>query len=272
VAALQGELLYERFGGLGLRSVISRAWLSFCRAELGAFTEGMASADEGLQVAEAGDPFTLVEACRGVGLLALRQGEVHKAIPVLERAMGLCQDRDIPLLFPWIASVLGMVYTLAGRGAEGVPLLEQAVEQAVSMGRKAYVAFWVTLLGEAYLLTGRLEDAHTRAVQALELARAHKERGHEAWALRLLGEIAAHHDPLEVESAAAHHRQALALAEELGMRPLQAHCHHSLGTLYLKTGRLEQARAELTTAIALYRAMDMTFWLPQAEAVLAQTE
>ena len=51
---------------------------------------------------------------------------------------------------------------------------------------------------------------------------------------------------------------------------MQAHCHHGLGTLYLKLGRPEQARIELTTAIELYRAMDMTFWLPQAEAALAQ--
>jgi hypothetical protein len=53
------------------------------------------------------------------------------------------------------------------------------------------------------------------------------------------------------------------------MRPLQAHCHLGLGTLYAKIGRSEQAHPELTTAIALYRAMDMTFWLPQAEAALA---
>ena len=54
------------------------------------------------------------------------------------------------------------------------------------------------------------------------------------------------------------------------MRPLQAHCHRGLGTLYATIGQQEQARAALTTAIELYRAMDMTFWLPQAEAALAQ--
>ena len=62
----------------------------------------------------------------------------------------------------------------------------------------------------------------------------------------------------------------MALAEVLGMRPLLAHCHRSLGTLSLKRGRGEQTRAELSAAIALYRAMDMIFWLPQAEATLAQ--
>jgi hypothetical protein len=56
------------------------------------------------------------------------------------------------------------------------------------------------------------------------------------------------------------------------MRPLQAHCHHGLGRLYSQTGRGEEARAELSAAIALYRPMDMTFWLPQAEAALAQVE
>jgi uncharacterized protein HemY len=69
-----------------------------------------------------------------------------------------------------------------------------------------------------------------------------------------------------------YYRQALTLAEVLGMRPLKAHCHLGLGTLYIKTDQREQARAELSTAIALYRSMDMTFWLPQAEAALAQVD
>jgi hypothetical protein len=35
-------------------------------------------------------------------------------------------------------------------------------------------------------------------------------------------------------------------------------------------GQREQARAALTSAIEMYRAMAMAFWLPQTEAVLAQ--
>jgi uncharacterized protein HemY len=78
--------------------------------------------------------------------------------------------------------------------------------------------------------------------------------------------------PPEATQAAAHYQQALALAEELGMRPLQAHCHQGLGTLYATTGQWEQTRTALATAIAMYRAMEMTFWLPQTEAALAQVE
>jgi sugar phosphate isomerase/epimerase len=103
-------------------------------------------------------------------------------------------------------------------------------------------------------------------------ARERQERGHQVYALRLLGEIAAHRDPPERALAEAHYRQALSLAEALGMRPLQAHYHRGLGRLYAKTGQREPAHIELVAAIDLYRAMEMTFWLPQTEAALAQVE
>jgi hypothetical protein len=45
-----------------------------------------------------------------------------------------------------------------------------------------------------------------------------------------------------------------------------------LGTLSARTGQRQKARAALVTAVEMYRAMDMTFWLPQAEAALAQVE
>ena len=94
----------------------------------------------------------------------------------------------------------------------------------------------------------------------------------EAYALHHPGEIVARSDPPERELAETHYRQALARAEALGMCPLQAHCHHGLGTMYAQPGRWGQARVELATAIDLYRAMGMTFWLPQAEGALAQAE
>jgi len=128
----------------------------------------------------------------------------------------------------------------------------------------------LSALGEAHLRAGRLEEASTLAARALELARTYQQRSHEAYALRLLGEIALHSKPPDSEPAEAYYRQAIALASELGMRPLLAHCHLGLGTLYATTGQREQAHAELSAAIDFYRAMDMTFWLPQAEATLAQ--
>jgi len=106
------------------------------------------------------------------------------------------------------------------------------------------------------------------ALRGRDLAHRRRERGRLADALRLLGEIAVHRDPPEVENAEAHYCQALAAAEELGMRLLQAHCHLSLGKFYRRTGKQAQAQEHLVTAATMYREMDMGFWLEKAEAEL----
>jgi DNA-binding NtrC family response regulator/tetratricopeptide (TPR) repeat protein/class 3 adenylate cyclase len=273
VESLTEDLNWERFGMSGLRSVGSRTFLVWCLAEMGEFAEGIAIAAEAVRIAEAADdPFPLIQAHMTIGYLYLRQGNFRRAIPALERGVDICQVKHIPLLFRELALLLGSAYALSGRVTEALPLLEQAVEQASAMKLKTWQSLRISALSEAYLLTGRREEARQLAARALELSREYKEQGHQAWALRLLGEIAAHRDPPDAEQAAASYQQALALAEERGMRPLLAHCHLGLGTLYRRMGRLAQARAELSAASELFRAMEMTFWLPQAEAELAQAE
>jgi tetratricopeptide (TPR) repeat protein len=171
-----------------------------------------------------------------------------------------------------MAAALGGAYTLASRVTDAVPLLTQAIEQATAMDRGNLQALCSLAFGEAHRLAGRLEEAHALAVRTLALTRAYQERGNEAYALRLLGDIAARRNPPESEPAVGHYRQSLALAEELGMRPLQAHCHRGLGMLYAATGQREQARAELSMATEMYRGMEMTFWLPATEAALARVK
>ena len=111
--------------------------------------------------------------------------------------------------------------------------------------------------GESPLRAGRLEEAHALAKRALGHAHTYQEGGRES---------------PERAQAEAHYRQALSVAEALGMHPLQAHCHGGLGRLYATTGQQEPAHAEFSTAMAICRDMDMTFWLPATEAALAQVE
>src|SRR5262249_24716244 len=162
-----------------------------------------------------------------------------------------------PLLYPWIALRLGQAYALSGRLDEALRLADRTVEQPGTTHEttplvRACHSAW---LDEASLLAGRREPARSNAERALVLARKSGYRGVEAGTLRLLGEIAAHTDPPEVQQAESYYGQALALAEELGMRPLVAHCHLGLGALYQRVGRHEEAQVELATAAETYRAM-----------------
>jgi class 3 adenylate cyclase/tetratricopeptide (TPR) repeat protein len=271
VAALGGAQRYERFGQSTPPAVLSRTFLALCHAELGMFAVGRALGEEGRELAEAlAHPYSLSWAYHGLGLVCLRQGDLARALPLLERAVDVCQQADLPANFPRMAAALGAAYTLAGRLADAVPLLTQARDQSAATRHQETLCSLP--LGEAQRRAGRLEEAHALAERALALARAPRERGHEAYALHLLGEIVAQREPPESEPAETYYQHALALAEALDMRPLQAHCHHGLGRLYATRGQREQARIALSTALDMYRAMEMIFWLPETEAALAQVE
>jgi tetratricopeptide (TPR) repeat protein len=273
MAEPEGEQHYARFGQNVQPTVFSRTFLCLCLAEMGAFAESRAVGEAGRRMAEAiNHPVTLVSAYRSVGQLYLLQGDLPQALPVLERAASICEDAELPFHFSLLAPALGAAYVLGGRVDEAIRLLARVQEQTALSGRRNVQAPLLSTLGEAHLCADRLEEARTFATRALEHARTYQARGHEAYSLRLLGDIATHRDPPEVEEADASYRQALALASELGMSPLVAHCHLALGTLFARTGQRQQACAELSTAINLYRAMEMAFWLPETEAALAQVK
>jgi len=198
----------------------------------------------------------------------LHKGEFERAATWLERGLPLVQNFNFLGLFYRTASALGACYVQLGRLAEGVALLEQAVEEARKRTCIGGQAQRVGRLAEAYLATGRMENAIGAAGLALELSRQTKERGHEAWALRLLGEITSRLDPPDTQAAEDQYRQALALATELEMRPLGAHCHLGLGKLYRRTGKPQEAQEHLTTATTMYREMDMRFWVEKADGEL----
>jgi tetratricopeptide (TPR) repeat protein len=299
VASFTGALNQERLGLAALPAVSTRVSMVYCLTELGEFREACSLGEEALHIATAAaHPFSLTQAYRGLGRLYVRQGAFDQAIVLLERCLALCLDADLPLAFPVVAAYLGSAYALSGRLPEALPLLQQAVAQGNAIQLVDQQALRLVLLGEGYLLADRLSDAVPLAQEALALARTRRERGAQGYALRLLGALAAHAATAEASAASATtavatsgsaerskviaaarpeaaenaYQQAIALADDLGMRPLLAYSYVGLGTLYSRLERREPARAALSAAIALCQAMDMTFWLSQAQAALAHVE
>ena len=263
---------YERFGTSTVLSVSCRNWVVQSLAQTGAFDEGINFAQEGIQIAEkANHPYSLAYINCSLGFLLVLKGDLNRAVEVLQRCQKFCQDANIRVLFPQITSYLGFAYALSDRTDEALPLLQQAESETLSIGRISGQSLRINWQGEAYLMAGRLDEATLLARRGFELSEKHRERGHGAWSLKLFGEIASCQVPPNLKDGEAYYSRALSVANELGMRPLKAHCQSGLGKLYLQmAGYLDRGRAELKQAMELYHEMGMKFWLTNAEGALAE--
>ena len=274
----QGLAVMDATPGRGARLVskfptrthmVTRSYLSMFLAELGRFAEARALADEALAMAEDSTlPYSLIMALWQGGAAFSSQGDFQgptrgSSVRSCSRRRGVTRARRV-----CAGASSDMLARSPGRRAKASSSCGRPCNR--SMPRPASpgcVRDGCRSSGEANLLAGEVGAASDFAAEALALSRQRRERGFEAWALRLVGEIALHRDMAGVPSGAEAYVGAIALADELGLRPLQAHCHLGLAKLYQRTGDRQRAQEHLTTATTMYREMDMRFWLEQAEAL-----
>ena len=269
LALLEHAPIHERFGLNGFPAVMARSQLTAICADRGEFTEGIAYGEEGMRLAESLDhPYSLVAMHQYLGGAQINRGGLHEAIRLFEHALALAREWHLTDMLAAGSGFLGYAYALVGRTGEGFPLLEQALRTMEATGHRANQSLLLLLLTEACVFANRPEDALEFAGRALTLARENGQGRSEAKALRLFADAAARRDP--PEHAEGYYRDALALAEKLGMRPVVAHCRLGLGTMHARAGKRHEAQEHLVAATAMYREMDMPFWLERAEAARAE--
>jgi class 3 adenylate cyclase/tetratricopeptide (TPR) repeat protein len=265
VATLTGDRVYERSGLSGLPSVMSRMYLSWCLTELGQFGAALSHGHDALRIAEnSGQPYNEVLGHYAIAYPHLIKGSFDGAILPLEGAVETCRKWDLFFFLPSSLTALGTAYLLAGRLPDALPLLEQGATQAGMMWSTNLATS--TDLATGYLAAGRIEESARVATRVVTMATDRKARGYLTRALQLLGDISARREPVESAQAEDCYRKVLVHTEELGMRPLTAHCHAGLGYLYQRIRRTERAQEHIALATAMYREMDMDFWLQRMQA------
>ncbi len=260
---IRGDLERERLGRTIYPSVHALNRIARSQAELGEFDSARATVDESLRVAEGlQHTMTLLVARLDACHVLLCRGDFHAAVPQLEACLEAFRATSLPMWCSTAAAMLGYGRAMIQGPEDGIPLLREAIEQ-LAQSRRTMEALFTSYLCEAHLLARQPGEAAALAERALALSRERFERATEARALYLLGAIAA--QDAEDQLGDRHYHDALALAGELGLRPLVAHCHLGLGRLCRRTDRRDQAHEHLTTATTTYRDMGMTYWLKQAE-------
>src|SRR5262245_50232422 len=246
------------------------AWLGLLFSHFGRFGEALEHAEQAMQIAgRTNHPHTLIESHGALGGVSLERGDLDTARRVFEQGVALLRATNVGDAN--LLSGLGHTYALSGRLSEALPLLEETVRSEVSISAMGLgLAVRMSRLAEAYLRAGRVDEALRHARGAVELSRKHHERANEATALRVLAEVAVRSDAVDATGASTHYADSLALAEELGMRPLVAHCHLGLGRLSRRTGARQQASHHLTLALTMYREMGIRFWPEQVETEIRE--
>ena len=261
VDMVDGDLSHDRAGLPFVPAVVARSWLVWSLAERGAFAEGEKLGQRALQIAEeVGHPFNLAHIYYDLGYFHDVQGNYEKSIETLETADFYVQEWRLTYLSPFIVGFLGHAYAFSGDSAQGCALLRRAVADYERMGLGLFRSLVTVHLGDALLLNNEADEALEVAQEALQLSRRRNERGHEAYALRLLGECALDPGHLNPDSARQQLDSALACAQELGLEPLAAHCHLSLGRAALIAGDVQAATDLFTKALDRYRRLDMPHW------------
>jgi tetratricopeptide (TPR) repeat protein len=245
-----------------------RCWLIRSLAELGRFAEAAPHAHEMLRLAEpTHSAYAVGMAQLSACWRLLAKGDWAPAHPLVERGTLEYRKGNIFLALPHAVASSARILAQVGEAGEALSRLregEELLERRIAGGTIDQSGMDYHWLGRAALLLGRLDDARRLADCSLRYSQSHP--GYAAHAQHLLGDLATHPDQFDAEQGETHYRQALALAEPRGMRPLVAHCQLGLGKLYQRTGRREQACEHLTIATTMYREMDMSFWLEQVEA------
>jgi len=262
VATLPPAYIYESFGNSTPAPVYDRACLVRSLAELGRFAEAARYEAEAIRMAEATqNAFNIASAYWAACTHYLVKGDWATAHPLLQHELAVVQAGSLVFLLPFALAAAAWAHAQRGESREALDRLREC-ERVLASSASTRVTWVYHSLGSAALQLNRLDDAKRLADRAVETAGS--QRGFSAHARHLLGEIATHPDRFDPARGEAHYRGALALAEIGSMRPLVAHCHRGLGSLYRRTGERKD-REHLASATRMYGDMGMTYWLEQAE-------
>jgi class 3 adenylate cyclase/tetratricopeptide (TPR) repeat protein len=263
--ALSPDLADEYLGMAVLPSVFGRAWLIMSLAELGRFGEAAEYQAEAIRLAEPTQhAFTIAWAHFAASMLHLLKGDWDKSRLLVDDWIAMLQTGNVAIHLPWAVASSALVLAQIGEETEALNRVregEHLLEHQAARGIVGHRGWAYEALSRACLMLGRLNEAQRLAHRSLESSQ--RQPGFAAHARRLLGDIGTHPDRLDAETGAAHYREALALAQLHGMRPLIAHCYLGLSKLYGRIGNPKHARENLTAATRMYREMEMDFWLEQ---------
>lgn len=196
----------------------------------------------------------------------LYAGRLDSAIEYATQAFALSTHIGNPAGAVVASGVWGCARFLAGDQAEGIRLAESALQTAQAAGTSLATSLALGFLSEMHALAGPRIEAG-RAIGDFQALKALGSRWGEIPVLRASAILAA---TTEAHDWERQFQDAIRLAEEQGLRPDVGVSHFRYAEALVDKGKLADAAAQLKRAEALFRELDMPWWLEQQSRLSAR--
>jgi tetratricopeptide (TPR) repeat protein len=264
IARLPHELEQRRFHGPAFPAVLGRAFLGYAHAELGDFARAQAYAESAMQLAEKlEDPFGLVLSRIAAAQTALRMQDPWKAIEVLEPGVEECRRASMHTVAVGVVAHLAIANAIVGRAEQALRDLLEIVDVAADEEIPAQnLDRRLLALGFAYWVHGDVEAAQRSADEACESAQRHGDEGTRGWGLLLSGLVRSR---LREASPEPFFGEAISVARERSMMPLEAQALLESARWRIASGRIDAGRDAAGAAARLFRGLALDAPLREAE-------
>lgn len=164
---------------------------------------------------------------------------------------------------------LGAVELLEGHPNEAIPKLEQGIKSFRALAASLTVPSLLSVLADAQIKAGNYEPAERLLDEADVLVANNDDCIFRSELKRLRGVLAAQAATKDEAAAEGFFKEAIAAARAQGSRGWELRCTISLARLWQKLGRMNEARAALSTIYGAYtEGLDMPE-LVEARTLLA---
>ena len=262
VAALAEALPKIQAHQESIGSAFARGGLAIGYAMLGEFEKADAAAAQATEIANRGDLIAELDAIIANAFVRSVRGELDSAIPLAEQCVARSEETGASACMVISTWILGDAFHRQGRFTEARDVLQRGTDISLVVDRKVWRPTLQAWLGSASAATGA-EGGDLDG--ALEMARSIGNQVGEAGILAKRAEAAITRG--DIEGARPEAEAALALMEQLGLRPYLARALRLWGSALRKAGHTEEGDTALRKSLTLLDEMGLE---PEADAVRAE--
>jgi tetratricopeptide (TPR) repeat protein len=220
--------------------------------EDGEYGEALASYEAGLQLAVAlNDTASLALTEGNLASLYGRKQDLARAVEYAHSAIARCREIGDLYSLAKLTMNLAYIYIQTQQFGPAVDAAKTAFRTFQAIGSPYYSAVSAVNLAEAYLEIGELEKAEATAYDALNMEEAQTM----PYALFTLGQVRRRRQ--EWASAAQHLLESARLARINGDAYMEAYAQRTLGEILAEQAQIDEARATLEQALALFRQLEI---------------